>query len=337
LNGISKMRISELDGLRGGAALSVVLFHYIFHYDSIYGHDFVPLDFIHYGKYGVNLFFIISGFVICWTLSKTVRPLDFIWSRFSRLYPVYWCCLIITFITVLFFGLPGREVSLIDFILNFSMLQQHIGFKHVDGVYWTLTLELSFYFWMLLLFTFKQMDNLEYYFIFWVVIAKLLILSESYVGPIWQIKRLFIVEYIEFFAVGICYYKINNKIHTVKTYLLFIICTLVVFFFYEISTALIFLSFYLIFYLLITGNLKFLAVKPLIFLGSISYSLYLLHQNIGYIIINTFYKNDWSSWLGILLSIIFSILLATLLTKFIETPSLKYLRSFYKNNIRTKW
>jgi peptidoglycan/LPS O-acetylase OafA/YrhL len=105
----SHRRFLELDGLRGLAALAVVLYHYLYHYNSLFGHSFAIPDFLWIGYYGVHFFFMISGFVIFWTISRTTKALDFIWSRFSRLYPVYWAALSLTFIFVALFSLAGHK------------------------------------------------------------------------------------------------------------------------------------------------------------------------------------------------------------------------------------
>lgn len=153
-------RLNELDGLRGIAALIVVFYHYITRYDQLYGHSFnVPVLF-ELGRFGVHLFFIISGFVIYWSISKIENPLDFIWSRFSRLYPPFWVALILTFLIVSILSLPNREVGSSTFILNFLMFHEYLGIKHVDGVYWTLTIELSFYFWILIIVCSRQIKNI---------------------------------------------------------------------------------------------------------------------------------------------------------------------------------
>ena len=78
-------RINELDALRGIAAFMVLLFHYTSRYGSLYSQE--QLFSVPWGQYGVQLFFITSGFVIYLTLEKTRKPMDFIVSRFSRLYP----------------------------------------------------------------------------------------------------------------------------------------------------------------------------------------------------------------------------------------------------------
>lgn len=83
-------RLVEVDALRGVAALAVVLFHYTTRFTDLFQPGVPPAVSFPGGHYGVNLFFIISGFVIFMTLEKTARPLDFVVSRFSRLFPAYW-------------------------------------------------------------------------------------------------------------------------------------------------------------------------------------------------------------------------------------------------------
>jgi len=87
-------RLAQLDALRGVAALLVVGFHYTTRFDQLYGHAGEPLLSLPWGHYGVNLFFMISGFVIFMTLERTQRATDFVVSRFSRLYPAYWGALL---------------------------------------------------------------------------------------------------------------------------------------------------------------------------------------------------------------------------------------------------
>jgi hypothetical protein len=95
-------RIEGIDALRGLAALSVVLYHYTAWYDSDYGpHHTAPglgLAFV-YGQFGVELFFIISGFVIYMTLENTNHIYDFAVSRIARLYPAFLACLTVTLVT----------------------------------------------------------------------------------------------------------------------------------------------------------------------------------------------------------------------------------------------
>ncbi|WP_406479262.1 acyltransferase family protein [Streptomyces platensis] len=97
-----------------------------------------------YGCLGVQIFFVISGFVICLSgWGRTLRA--FIASRVSRLYPAYWAAiLLITAVFALpwvaYKALPPSEV-----LTNLTMLQQPLGVDRVLGVCWTLWAEMRFY------------------------------------------------------------------------------------------------------------------------------------------------------------------------------------------------
>lgn len=325
---MSSQRLYELDALRGIAAFAVVLFHYLFRYDGIYSHEILDVSLFEYGKYGVQLFFMVSGFVIFWTLSRTRRPLDFLVSRFSRLYPVYWTALFITFFSVAIFGLSGREVSQLDALSNMIMFHEYFFIPHVDGVYWTLTVELTFYFWMFVLYCSSSLEKVESLSIVIIIFSVL-----HYSGLLhipYLLQKVLLVKYLSFFLAGICFYKIINNCESRVTRFALLMSLLSTIFIYSVKEFFIFASFYTVFFFALNGSLRFLACRPLIFLGSISYSLYLLHQNIGYIIINIFYEYHLPPFLGILTAVVFSVLLAALITKYIEKPSLIFIRNKYK-------
>ncbi|MFE2376710.1 acyltransferase family protein [Streptomyces sp. NPDC059398] len=145
-------RLRALDGLRLVAALMVAAYHYGGRGGDISAawggsarHQFPTLsEWFAYGCLGVQIFFVISGFVIC--MSGWGRPLrSFFASRVSRLYPAYWAAIVIVTVT---FALPWvayRTVSPSDALVNLTMLQQPIGADRVLGVCWTLWAELRFY------------------------------------------------------------------------------------------------------------------------------------------------------------------------------------------------
>ena len=154
-------RLVELDGLRGLAALSVVLFHLTTRFDRVYGHVTAPLLSHPLGHYGVQFFFGLSGFVIFMTLKRTQRPADFIVSRASRLFPAYWAAIAITTAVVAFGALPDLRQSPAVVLLNLTMLEGFVGKPYVDGVYWTLTVELAFYVCMFALFLLRGLKRIE--------------------------------------------------------------------------------------------------------------------------------------------------------------------------------
>ncbi len=95
----SAPRLYVLDGLRLVAALMVVLFHYVALYGGWENNPRAVFPSLHgyarYGWLGVEVFFLISGFVIC--MSTWGRSLgDFVVSRVSRIYPAYWVAVLLT-------------------------------------------------------------------------------------------------------------------------------------------------------------------------------------------------------------------------------------------------
>ncbi|MCT9082306.1 acyltransferase family protein [Streptomyces fulvoviolaceus] len=151
----ARPRLYAIDGIRLVAALMVAVHHYAGTNrvnqpgNAIWGRpvsDIMPtvFHFATYGWIGVEIFFVISGFVICMSCWGRT-PRQFFVSRVIRLYPAYWCAIVLT--TGVLVALPGvwERQPLREVLLNFTMLQAGSGVANVDGVYWTLWSELRFY------------------------------------------------------------------------------------------------------------------------------------------------------------------------------------------------
>ncbi len=141
-------RLDYLDALRGIAALMVVFTHV---YAPLLGDVWLFRELLDIGKLGVLWFFMISGVVIPFSLRPvTDGPRRFVISRILRLYPAYWLSLLL-YLTMLHlsggFFPPWAQV-----MANATMLQALLGFDDVIGLYWTLFIELVFYALCLLLF-----------------------------------------------------------------------------------------------------------------------------------------------------------------------------------------
>ncbi|WP_035961460.1 acyltransferase [Bradyrhizobium sp. URHA0013] len=160
-------RLKHIDSIRGLAALAVIYFH-IAEYATkrnLVSNEFEQYlfgFFTHYidlGKVGVTVFFAVSGFVIPFSIFKfrTKPILSFAISRLFRLYPAYWVSLSLG---VLFlFVLHDKPISPTVVLVNVSMLQQFVGVPNVIDLYWTLQVELIFYFICALLFAMKGLDD----------------------------------------------------------------------------------------------------------------------------------------------------------------------------------
>lgn len=141
-------RNAGLDILRFLAAASVMLYHYLF-MNSI-GAPNGNIDVFRFGVHGVDVFFIISGFVISLSIvDKT--PLQFVLARITRLVPAFYvCCLF----TLLFFTWNGHFAwsdFLSTLLANLTFMPTELGYKPADAVYWTLSFEVRFYFVVFLL------------------------------------------------------------------------------------------------------------------------------------------------------------------------------------------
>ena len=144
-------RLALLDGLRFLAAVLVLLYHY-----TAWRHEFwgTPMakdawpelsKFTLYGNMGVQLFFIISGFVIL--LSAYGKSASrFVGSRVGRLYPAYWVAVLATgFLVIVMWPKLGEGRGIKELLANLTMFHPMMGMRHIDGVYWTLWIELRFY------------------------------------------------------------------------------------------------------------------------------------------------------------------------------------------------
>jgi peptidoglycan/LPS O-acetylase OafA/YrhL len=147
-----RRRLAVLDGLRLCAALGVVAYHYTA-FDSgvrrAWGdHPSAEFPLLSrasaYGWLGVELFFLISGFVICMSCwGKDVGA--FFRSRVTRLFPAYWAAVAVTFVVSRVWWGQYTKTPAADAALNLTMLQEPLGAASVDGVYWTLWVEATFY------------------------------------------------------------------------------------------------------------------------------------------------------------------------------------------------
>lgn len=160
-------RLDEVDALRGLAALAVGYFHMTLSLLE-QGQPLSPGEgtlmwlftgALDSGKIAVVVFFAISGLIVPVSLSRggdaPVRR--FLFSRFFRLYPPYWLSLVLCLLLVP----PVAEgaYSPGSVLANLSMVQGFLGFRDINGVAWTLQIELVFYALCLGLFLVGRLDS----------------------------------------------------------------------------------------------------------------------------------------------------------------------------------
>jgi exopolysaccharide production protein ExoZ len=138
---------AKLDGIeagRGLAASAVVLYHAARHLDKSYGMPTLMSAF-QFGHAGVDLFFVISGFIILYVHYRDVgmprRLGHYVGRRFTRVLPTYWVALAITILLAT--GGGHALPSLSDLAWSVSLLPSNHGL--LLDIAWTLRYELVFY------------------------------------------------------------------------------------------------------------------------------------------------------------------------------------------------
>ncbi|MBU6119527.1 acyltransferase family protein [Hymenobacter siberiensis] len=302
------LRYHEIDLMRFVAALSVVIYHYTFvgfHFNKQSPIQYEEIEGItQYGYMGVELFFIISGYVVLMSAyKKSVR--QFFLSRVTRLYPAFWVSCTLTFLVVSWDYAHSGGAGLLHqlkvgtklYAYNMTMLEEFFSYFPLDGSYWTLSYEIVFYFLISVLIGYGLMKRLDLFLALW-------LLCSALVGPGPGMKggffRLFITDYSPFFAAGMVFYLLQRKLFTpwklyallVASYMLSLRCVRAtastysklfqVPFSFPIVAAVITVMFVL--FALVAYRKINLQYNWLSYLGALTYPLYLLHATIGFVL-----------------------------------------------------
>lgn len=297
-------RFHEIDLLRFLAAFSVLLFHYTYRgwaADNMSDVAFTEIGhYFKYGYLGVHLFFIISGFVILMTaLNK--NAIEFTISRIVRLYPAFWFAVTLTAAVTIAIGGTRYQVEIKQYLINLSMLHRFIDVPSVDGVYWSLVVELKFYFLIFLLIIFRQIRNIQWFLTGWLLAS----IALTHTGHVRFVNAVLFPEWSAYFIAGAVFFLIRLRgPDAFKIALLAGSYYLALYSSYlELSgkTATVpdpasggfyivagFVTLFYIIFLGISLRLTGFMNKPrFILLGALTYPLYLTHQNIGFMLFNS--------------------------------------------------
>ena len=333
-------RFLELDVLRGLAAVAVAASHYIYQHISVFENApssafavFIPgFPTKYFGLVPLYLFFMISGFVITWTLERSRTGGDFVFARFSRLFPSYWICVLVTGTAITVIPLPPswHGPTPTEWVVNLTMLQNFFRVAQIDGVYWSLGVELTFYAWAYVWRRYAADVSMR------VLLGVAILLSVGYgvfdpkSNPVpWPIVTILILDHAHFFVAGILGYRIWSGVAVNRTDLVImggIVVAILERYPLPVAVAAIFAS--LLFLLTVTRRMSWIVSPPLVWLGAISYPLYLIHQNIGYIVLE---RLPFGPELNILATMAFILSLAAAIHYLIEGPAMRRLRAWRKS------
>ena len=304
--------------------LSVVIFHFCCQFQNIYMDKTggLPFPFTLLGGIGVGIFFLISGYFF----EQRKGCFSFFAARVKKLLPLYWVALIIIFIVTQLFQLPGRTASFPSFLLNFFCLGGFPHVAYVDGAHWFLRTMLVIIAFYSLVQKFSEKSRLIVFILSILLIAIMDVVSNNI--SLSAIKRAIHLINDPFSGFGFNYLIVaimgsalsliqrNKRLIGIVMLLMSFIAHVYIF---DLPITVAMAIACLAFILCIRDKIRFLEFSGFQVLAKSSYAIYLIHQNIGYIIMLVLtYFFPYGLWMGgiaVVIMIGFGILLHQLVEK----------------------
>lgn len=333
-------RLAALDGLRLVCALAVAGYHFGdswrldgVHPPAYFLPDAAPV--LIYGFLGVEVFFLISGFVICMSgWGQTVR--GFAASRVARLYPAFWAGVFATAVVVAVLpvsgGLPVSGVPGVrTIVVNLSMLAEPLNTPLVDTVYWTLWVELRFYLIVACLVGAGLTERrMRLFGTGWLIAA---VVMPAFPGA--SLETLVIPDFAPYFIAGMTMFLLRRSPSDWRLWMLLAGCWLVSLqrvelraldlkpgFAVPVWPAMVLLTIaYGVLLAIALGVTDRLDWRWLGTAGALTYPFYLLHQRIGYSVIRTAHaRTGLPAWVLIAGAVVALLVAAWLVHRLVERP-----------------
>jgi peptidoglycan/LPS O-acetylase OafA/YrhL len=316
-------RIQGVDALRGLAALAVCWFHITI--TSAILNEGIFRSTGKYGWLGVEVFFVISGFIIPYALQRSGYKLKsypiFLLKRITRLDPPYIA------VTVLFTFSPhysGGKFAIdpVGLLLHLGYLNVIFHYPWLNPVYWTLAIEFQYY--LLVGLIFSLISNKHR-------VVRLLTFGLLGLTAVLIRRGEYIFLFMFLFLMGMSVFQYRQKIVGRWEFVILIFAA-------AIGSYLTLGMSYTLAGLIGVSGILFLKVRnPILnFLGMISYSLYLIHPPVVKLVLGLgrrFAVNQPTRILLVMAALGFSIFAAYLLYLLVEKPAQRWSASFkYRNS-----
>lgn len=278
-----QQRLGFLDGVRALAAISV----FIAHAGVALSASFAAFTFRWFepGQFGVVIFFLCSGFIIPVSLERHSSLKRFWMQRLCRLYPLYWLSIALVVVAaglgLIHIDTEATGAAWITVLANTSMLQMFLGVPHLINVYWTLSFELLFYVLVSIFFVLGLGRRSTPIALGWIGAA--LVVEVGIPRIIGVRVATGIVSYLATMYVGTVFYRLHSGEARPYSAALVIAGALVMAVGTNISGSQLLphyvtaqIAAYGVFGLVFLGRSK-QAPRSILYLGRISYSVYLIH------------------------------------------------------------
>ena len=347
----ARPRLDHVDGLRAVAIFWVALYHYAYFWTPAgkgtnllpYGDVVARTPLADVGYLGVYLFFIVSGFVIAMSLTRSKSIGEFALNRVIRLWPALIICGTITFALTSFFGPDQLRRSPLEYLISLTFVPPpHVGkllgiggLEWLDGAYWSLWTEVRFYFIAAVLYFSMR----RHFILLWTLFAFAstgVHVMGSIAGGSWDaLARLLFTAHQPFFTAGIALASLRfGHLRWPRWLLTFAIVQAFTFPALAVggltdhtAAGLILVFVLAVPVMLSPGPVPVLSSRAFATVGVASYAYYLLHQNAGIALLQALHDQRTDVMIFIMIATQIGLVLFSIgLTKWVEEPLRRALR-----------
>ena len=330
----------QIEGLRGFAILIIVLFHMFDRYQQVYLDRSVRwMDF--WGSFGVGIFMTISAYFLVNSKSNrlTFRDAVIIFrDKLLKLWPSYAIAITLIFFATRIWELPGRTVGVKEYLLNLLFLNKLLGLDYVDGAHWYLYVLLSLNIVILFLRVLNMHKNPLAY-LTWCFFAFILHIIATNNNTVF-VSDIYLLggPYVSYACIIISVHFMNKKSFyewnifgifrdNYKWLIVDAFALSAMYFSRGIIYVLELIVIIPLFIMCLKNKMGVLQSNIMLCLGATSYPVYLIHQNMGFLIQNQLasFIGDWNYVIPIITTVIV-ILLGYLLS---YVPVICFKRTIY--------